>query len=98
MTFLATRTRFGRYVFATGGNPEAAELAGINTKRLTVMVFTLMGALVAISAVISSARLDSATNASASSTNSMSSPQRSSAARRWPAASARFMAPCSARC
>ena len=43
MTFLATRTRFGRYVYATGGNPEAAELAGINTKRLTVMVFTLMG-------------------------------------------------------
>ena len=36
MTFLATRTRFGRYVYATGGNPEAAELAGINTKKLTV--------------------------------------------------------------
>ena len=32
MTFLATRTRFGRYVYAIGGNPEAAELAGINTK------------------------------------------------------------------
>ncbi len=32
MTFLTSRTRFGRYVFAIGGNPEAAELAGINTK------------------------------------------------------------------
>ena len=63
MTFLATRTRFGRYVYATGGNPEAAELAGINTKRLTVMVFTLMGALVGVSAIISSARLNAATNA-----------------------------------
>ncbi len=62
MTFIASRTRFGRYVFATGGNPEAAELAGINTKRLTVMVFMVMGILVAISAIISSARLDSATN------------------------------------
>ena len=62
MTFLATRTRFGRYVYATGGNPEAAELAGVNTKRLTVMIFTLMGVLVAISALISTARLDSATN------------------------------------
>jgi D-xylose transport system permease protein len=62
MTFMANRTRFGRYVYATGGNPEAAELAGINTKRLTVLVFTLMGVLVAISAIISSARLDSATN------------------------------------
>jgi D-xylose transport system permease protein len=63
MTFLARRTRFGRYVFATGGNPEAAELAGVNTKRLTVMVFTLMGALVGVSAVIASARLDAATTA-----------------------------------
>ena len=63
MTFMATRTRFGRYVFAIGGNPEAAELAGINTKRMTVMIFGLMGFLVGISATIASARLDSATNA-----------------------------------
>ena len=32
MTFMATRTRFGRYVYAIGGNPEAAELAGVNTR------------------------------------------------------------------
>lgn len=63
MTFIATRTRFGRYIYATGGNPEAAELAGINTKQLKVKVFMLMGILVAISAVISSARLDAATTA-----------------------------------
>jgi D-xylose transport system permease protein len=63
MTFIATRTRFGRYIFAVGGNPEAAELAGIDTKMLTVKVFALMGLLVGISAVISSARLDAATNA-----------------------------------
>ncbi|MEL6783390.1 MAG: sugar ABC transporter permease [Pseudomonadota bacterium] len=61
MTFLATRTRFGRYVFAIGGNPEAAELAGINTKKMTMLIFALMGALVSISAVIASARLKSAT-------------------------------------
>ncbi len=48
MTFVARRTRFGRYVYATGGNPEAAELAGINTKKITILVFTLMGALAAI--------------------------------------------------
>ena len=63
MTFIATRTRFGRYIFATGGNPEAAELAGINTKWLTVKVFALMGALVGVSAIIASARLDAATTA-----------------------------------
>lgn len=63
MTFLATRTMFGRYVYAIGGNPEAAELAGINTKWMTVKVFALMGALVGISSIISSARLNAATNA-----------------------------------
>jgi D-xylose transport system permease protein len=61
MTFIASRTLFGRYVFAIGGNPEAAELAGINTKFMTVKVFALMGLLAAISAIISSARLDAAT-------------------------------------
>jgi len=61
MTFLATRTRFGRYVFAIGGNPEAAELAGINTKKMTMLIFALMGALTGIAAVIASARLKSAT-------------------------------------
>ena len=63
MTFLATRTQFGRYVYATGGNPEAAELAGVNTKWLTVKVFALMGILVGVSSVVSSARLNAATNA-----------------------------------
>lgn len=63
ITFLATRTRFGRYVFAIGGNPEAAELAGINVRWVTLKVFALMGALAGLSAVIASARLNSATNA-----------------------------------
>ncbi len=62
MTFVANRTRFGRYVYAIGGNPEAAELAGINTKKITVLVFALMGVLAAVSGCIESARLDSATN------------------------------------
>jgi len=61
MTFLANRTRFGRYVFAIGGNPEAAELAGINTKKMTMLIFALMGALTGVAAVIASARLKSAT-------------------------------------
>jgi len=63
MTFLSTRTRFGRYVYAMGGNPEAAELAGINTRWVTVKIFMLMGALCAIAAAISTARLNAATNA-----------------------------------
>ncbi len=62
MTILARRTRFGRYIFATGGNPDAAELSGINTRWLTVKVFALMGALCALSAVIASARLTNHSN------------------------------------
>ncbi|UIJ71373.1 sugar ABC transporter permease [Aurantimonas sp. HBX-1] len=63
MTFVARRTRFGRYVFAIGGNPEAAELAGINTRWVLMKVFMLMGGLAALGAAISTARLNAATNA-----------------------------------
>lgn len=63
MTILMTRTRFGRYVFAIGGNPEAAALSGINTRAMTVKIFTLMGALAGLAAVIGAARQNSATNA-----------------------------------
>jgi D-xylose transport system permease protein len=62
MTFLARRTRFGRYVYAIGGNPEAAELAGVNTRWVIVKIFMLMGLLAAISGAISIARLNAATN------------------------------------
>lgn len=63
MTILMTRTRFGRYVFAIGGNPEAAALSGINTRAMTVKIFALMGGLAGIAAVIGAARQNSATNA-----------------------------------
>lgn len=62
MTIIARRTRFGRYVFATGGNPDAAELSGINTRMLTVKIFALMGALCAIAAVVASSRLANHSN------------------------------------
>jgi len=63
MTILMTKTRFGRYVFAIGGNPEAAALAGINVKWMTMRIFALMGALAGLAGVVASARLNSATNA-----------------------------------
>ena len=56
MTLIAQRTRLGRYIFATGGNPDAAELSGINTRLLTVKVFAIMGVLCAISAIVASSR------------------------------------------
>ena len=61
MTYLARRRRFGRYVYAYGGNPEAAELGGINTRRTVMLTFVLMGMLCAVSGAIQTARLNSAT-------------------------------------
>ena len=61
MTWLATRRRFGRYVYAYGGNPDAAELAGINTRWTILKTYVLMGILCAIAAAIVSARLNGST-------------------------------------
>jgi D-xylose transport system permease protein len=61
MTFLATRRRFGRYVYAYGGNPDAAELGGINTRWTIMKTYMLMGLLCAIAAAVASARLNGAT-------------------------------------
>jgi len=60
MTFIATRRRFGRYVYGIGGNPEAAELAGIKTRGTIVKTFTLMGLLVGLAAAVQIARLNAA--------------------------------------
>jgi D-xylose transport system permease protein len=59
MTVIARKTRFGRYIFAMGGNPDAASLSGINTRFLTVKIFALMGFLCALAALIAQARLQS---------------------------------------
>ncbi len=62
LSFLVHRTRFGRYVFAMGGNPEAAALVGIPVRRVTLMLFVLMGVLITIAAMVSIARLNAGTN------------------------------------
>jgi D-xylose transport system permease protein len=59
---LARATRFGRYIFAMGGNPQAAALVGIDVKRVTLMLFVLMGALCGVAAVITTARLGAGTS------------------------------------
>jgi D-xylose transport system permease protein len=60
VTYLATRRRFGRYVYAIGGNPDAAELGGINVRRTIMLTFVLMGILCAIAAAVQTARLNAA--------------------------------------
>lgn len=62
MTIIALRTRLGRYIFATGGNPDAAELSGINTRLLTVKIFAMVGVLSALAGIVASARLGYHTN------------------------------------
>ncbi|WP_309571002.1 sugar ABC transporter permease [Deinococcus sp.] len=62
MMWVVRSTRFGRYVYAYGGNPEAARLAGINTVQLTVTVFALMGMLAGLAGAIQTARLNAGTN------------------------------------
>jgi D-xylose transport system permease protein len=61
MTWIANRRRFGRYVYAYGGNPEAAELAGINTRWTILKTFVVMGVLCALAAAIAAARLNGST-------------------------------------
>ena len=62
LSFIVHRTRFGRYIFAMGGNPEAAALVGIPVRRVTLMLFALLGVLITIAAMVSIARLNAGTN------------------------------------
>lgn len=59
--FLATRTRFGRYVYAIGGNAEAARFSGIDIGRESLKVFVLAGSLAAVAGLVMTSRLGAAT-------------------------------------
>ncbi len=59
--FVTTQTVLGRHIYAVGGNPEAAELSGINVKNITYVVFGSMGMLSALSGILFASRLQSAT-------------------------------------
>lgn len=60
-TFLSQRTRFGRHVYAIGGNVEAARFSGINIQRRTMFVFILNSTLAAIAGIVLTGRLAAAT-------------------------------------
>ena len=53
-------TRYGRQVYAVGGNPEAARLSGLNVRRVTLSVYVIMGFFAGLGAFVLSARLNSA--------------------------------------
>ncbi len=54
-----TQTRFGRHVYAVGGNIDAARLAGIRTNRVLISVYVLCGTLTALSGILLASRLNS---------------------------------------
>jgi ribose transport system permease protein len=58
--FILERTRFGRYVIATGSNREAAVLVGINIRKIKIMVYTMSGIFSAISAILLTSRMEAA--------------------------------------
>lgn len=62
-SFISQNTRFGRYVFAIGGNKEAARLSGINIRKNTFLIFVIMGVMCSLSSIVYTARLNAATAA-----------------------------------
>ena len=66
-TVITTRTPFGRHVYATGGNSEAAKLSGVDTKKTLLKIFMLMGTLSAVAAIVFTARLNAATTSAGTS-------------------------------
>ena len=62
MAFIVNRTSFGRYVYAIGGNPEAALLVGIPVKRVMLQLFLLLSVMVTIAAMVAVSRLNAGTS------------------------------------
>jgi ribose/xylose/arabinose/galactoside ABC-type transport system permease subunit len=59
--FVTKRTRFGRHLYAIGGNPDAARLSGIDVKRATIGAYVIVGVLTAVAGVMLAARVNGVT-------------------------------------
>jgi ribose transport system permease protein len=59
---LLSRTTIGQHVFAIGGNPEAANIAGVNVRRILLSLFAFSGALAALAGVLTASRFGTATS------------------------------------
>ncbi len=64
--FITTRTPFGRHIYATGGNEEAARRAGIRTKQVKIVVFTIASTMAAAGGILAASRLIAVNQASGS--------------------------------
>lgn len=68
VSFVLNKTYFGRYVFALGGNPDAARLAGINVKKMEIYISILAGLFLGIASLVLTARVGSAAATTATGT------------------------------
>lgn len=59
--FMLNKTRLGRYIYGIGGNDQAAELSGVNVKKVTMFAFCSMSVLAALAGILYTSRLQSAT-------------------------------------
>lgn len=59
--YVLNKTRLGRYVYGIGGNEQAAELSGVNVKKVTMLAFCSMSTLAALAGILYTSRLQSAT-------------------------------------
>jgi D-xylose transport system permease protein len=59
--FVTKRTRFGRHMYAIGGNPEAARLSGVDVRKVTIGVYAILGLLTALAGLLLAARTDGVT-------------------------------------
>jgi ribose transport system permease protein len=59
-TFITKKTKLGRYIYAIGGNEQAAKLSGIPINQVKIKVYAIAGALAALGGIIVASRLDSA--------------------------------------
>ncbi|MCI7354038.1 MAG: galactose/methyl galactoside ABC transporter permease MglC [[Actinobacillus] rossii] len=62
MWILWNKTRFGKNIFAIGGNPEAARVSGVNVTRNLLVIYTLAGVFYAFGGMLEAGRIGSATN------------------------------------
>ncbi len=69
--YVLKHTRFGRYVYAIGGNEEASRLSGVRVNRIKIAVYGISGLLSAVAGIIITSRLSSAQRRQGAATNWM---------------------------
>jgi ribose/xylose/arabinose/galactoside ABC-type transport system permease subunit len=94
----STRTRFGRYVFAIGGNEEAARLAGIDVRAVKTLVYVISGGCAALAGLLLMARFASGSPQTGTGTSCSRSRPSSSAARALMGGRGSVVGRSSARC